>query len=323
MLIYLLITIILLAAELTYFRIANHYNIIDKPNQRSSHNIIVLRGGGIIFTISLLAFFFLNQFQYPWFILGLTLIATISFLDDVQHQPTLLRMLIHLIAVCLLFFQLNAMGLSVINWFYLITAFTGIIGLINCYNFMDGINGLTTAYSFTILAAVFFLNKKLNLFNPDIIIYLALGNLIFFFFNFKKNATCFAGDVGSIGMAYALLFFVAAIVIKTNSILFILLFAVYGVDAGLTIAHRILKKENIFKAHRQHLYQLLANEKQWPQLVVSTVYTLVQTIISIGVCLVWQKDLLVQIMFSCFVLFILCFVVIWGKGEILLQNKNN
>jgi len=250
----------------------------------------------------------MNQFQYPWFMLGLTIISTICFLDDIQHQPTLLRILIHFIAVGLMLFQLNAIGLYSINVVCTIMAFILIIGMINAYNFMDGINGITTTYSFTIIATLFYLNHKLNLYNADAIIYLALGNLVFFIFNFRKKAICFAGDVGSISMAYALIFFTVGIIVKTGSIVFILLFAVYGVDAALTIIYRILKKENIFKAHRQHLYQYLANEKQWPQLLVSTVYMLVQAIISVGVCLVWQKDRLVQLVFACVVLLVLCFI---------------
>ena len=81
---YLIILTLLFVAELLYFRIADKYNIIDKPNERSSHTRITLRGGGIIFYFGALAFFLTNHLEYPWFILGLTLITFISFADDIH-----------------------------------------------------------------------------------------------------------------------------------------------------------------------------------------------------------------------------------------------
>ncbi len=89
MMVYLIVFIALLVAELIYFRIADRFNIIDKPNLRSSHKSIVLRGGGIIFTISLLVYFFSHQLAYPWFMFGLIIITGISFADDVKHQSSL------------------------------------------------------------------------------------------------------------------------------------------------------------------------------------------------------------------------------------------
>ena len=81
---YLLILVLLFLAELFYFRIADKCNIIDKPNERSSHTRITLRGGGIIFFFGALAYFLTNQFEYPWFMLALTLITFISFVDDIR-----------------------------------------------------------------------------------------------------------------------------------------------------------------------------------------------------------------------------------------------
>ena len=95
---YLLIFVILLAAELLYFRVADHFNIIDKPNERSSHTRITLRGGGIIFYVGALVYFFMHGVGYPWFILGLTLIALISFVDDVHSVSQKPRLAVHFIA---------------------------------------------------------------------------------------------------------------------------------------------------------------------------------------------------------------------------------
>ena len=83
---YVFIFLLLFLAELAYFKVANHFNIIDKPNQRSSHTRITLRGGGVVFYIGALLYFVLQGFQYPWFFGGLTMLSLISFADDVRPQ---------------------------------------------------------------------------------------------------------------------------------------------------------------------------------------------------------------------------------------------
>jgi len=304
----------LFVAELIYFAIADRNNIIDKPNERSSHKHITLRGGGIIFSIGILAFFFTNGFLYPFFTIGLVAITAISLADDIKPQSNKLRIFIHFTAVALLMYELN---LFAYQWYWWLLAFVLCIGTINAYNFMDGINGITAAYSFTVLAALYFLNLEMKVFDNDIIIFLVLANLVFSFFNFRERAKCFAGDVGSVSMAYSLLFLTTCVIHNAGAIFFILLFAVYGVDTVLTIIHRLSKGENIFKAHRQHLFQYLANEKKWPHLLVSGVYMLVQAMVSTGVVLLWKKDASVQWLYAAAVLLILALVHIVVKARIL------
>ena len=91
---YGIILVILLALELAYFKIADKCNIIDKPNERSSHSTIVLRGGGIIFLLGAWVWSAFFGFQYPWFILGLTLIAGVSFIDDIRSLPDSVRLVV-------------------------------------------------------------------------------------------------------------------------------------------------------------------------------------------------------------------------------------
>ncbi len=315
---YLLVFVFLFILELLYFRIADTYNIIDKPNQRSSHSQVTLRGGGVIFPVSVLLFFLLHHFPYSWFMAGLVVISIISFADDVKEQSRLLRLLIHTIAVGLLLYQ---PGMFMLPWYWWPIGFIMVTGIMNAYNFMDGINGITPAYSFTVLAALFVLNRQTPVFNEGLVLFLALGNAVFLFFNFRKKAKCFAGDVGSVSMAFCLLFLTLSMVIKTGSLLFILLFAVYGVDSVLTILHRLSKRENIFEAHRQHLFQYLANEKGWPQLAVSSLYMLVQAAISTGVVLLWKKESGVQVMYAVIVLITLPIIYITAKWKILKQGK--
>lgn len=293
-----LVFIILFVLELVYFKIADRYNIIDKPNLRSSHTDITLRGGGIIFALSVLVYFLLFGFHYFWFTCGMVAIAAISFADDIKHQPRTLRVSIQFVAVCLLLYKV---GIFETQWYWWLVAFVLIVGITNAYNFMDGINGITTAYSFTVLAGLYFMNQQLpelERFDSNLVICLAMGNAVFAFFNFRKKAKCFAGDVGSVSMAYALLFLAIWCVLKTSNFIFILFFALYGVDTVLTILHRLYKRENIFEPHRQHLFQYLANEQKIPQLVVSSIYMVGQAIITAGVLFVWKLDSATQWAFA-------------------------
>jgi hypothetical protein len=82
---YILLAAALFILEIVYFKLADHFNIIDKPNERSSHTSITLRGGGIIFYFGVLAWFILSGFQSPYFFAGLTAITFISFVDDIRN----------------------------------------------------------------------------------------------------------------------------------------------------------------------------------------------------------------------------------------------
>lgn len=274
--IYPILFVVLLLAELLYFRIADKFNIIDKPNSRSSHTTITLRGGGIIFPISLVLYF-LYTGNYPWLVLGTVAIAAVSFIDDIKNLSGKVRILVHLIAVSLMFYDA---GLFAFHWAWIVAAYILVIGTLNAYNFMDGINGITGAYSLAVLVPLYFANSYFSFADGDVILFVILSAVVFLIFNFRKKAKCFAGDVGSISMALIILFLITKLIIVTGDFKYILFLAVYGVDAVLTIVHRIILKENIFKAHRRHLYQYLSNELKWPHLVVSSMYAVIQAIIS-------------------------------------------
>ena len=277
---YLIILVLLFLAELFYFRIADKYNIIDKPNERSSHTRITLRGGGIIFYFGALAYFLTNQWEYPWFILALTLITFISFVDDIRSISQGLRLMLHFSAMALMFYQ---WGLFTLPWWWIIVALIVCTGIINAYNFMDGINGITGGYSLVILAALAYINTEITQFVEPALIYTVLCSvLVFCFFNFRKKAKCFAGDVGSVSIAFILLFLIGKLILKTEDFSWIILLAVYGVDSVLTIVHRLMLHENIGLPHRKHMYQLMANELKIPHVEVSLVYMFTQAVIVIG-----------------------------------------
>ena len=182
---YVIIAVILLAAELIYFRIADKCNIIDKPNERSSHTRIVLRGGGILFLIGLWIWNLFFGFQYPYFLAAVTLVAGISFVDDIHSLPDLLRLIVQFVGMGLMLYQLTMdHGLwTTESWYW--GALTGVAGLIVCvgatniYNFMDGINGITAGYSLAILIPLLLLNMQGEFVSESLIVVTMLSVLVF------------------------------------------------------------------------------------------------------------------------------------------------
>ena len=277
---YLIILVLLFVAELFYFRVADKCNIIDKPNQRSSHTRITLRGGGIIFYFGALAFFLTSEWAYLWFMIALTLITVISFVDDIRSTSQRLRLVFHFTAMALMFYQ---WGLFSLPWWTIVVALIICTGIINAYNFMDGINGITGGYSLVILVSLAYVNAEVISFTEQDFIYTMICSvLVFDFFNFRKRARCFAGDVGSVSIAFVVLFLIGSLILQTKDFSWLVLLVVYGVDSVLTIVHRLLLHENISMPHRKHLYQIMANELKIPHAVVSLIYMVVQAAVVAG-----------------------------------------
>ncbi len=287
--IYLVVFSVLFGTELLYFRVAKHFDIIDRPNERSSHTAMTLRGGGLIFYIAAFGYFLASGFQYPFFFLGLTLMATVSFLDDVFTLSNRLRLTMHFVSVMLLAYELNIFEMP---WYYLLVTFVIAVGVINAYNFMDGINGITASYSLAVGALLMLVNREIFFIDQELLIYVMLGVLVFAWFNFRVKAKCFAGDVGSVAIAFILLFALGALILQTQNLVYILFLAVYGIDSVWTIIRRLYLKENIFKAHRSHLFQLLANEAGVNKLLVSFIYGALQFAIGYLVIRItgWERE---------------------------------
>ena len=304
---YQTILVLLFLAELFYFKIADKCNIIDRPNERSSHTKVTLRGGGIIFYFGALAYFLTNHWEYPWFIVALTLITFISFVDDIRSTSQGLRLVFHFSAMTLMFYQ---WGLFSLSWWWIIVALIICTGIINAYNFMDGINGITGGYSLVVLVALAYINAEVTPFIEPALIYTVLCSvLVFCFFNFRKKAKCFAGDVGSVAIAFIILFLIGKLIITTKNFSWIILLSVYGVDSVLTIIHRLMLHENIGLPHRKHMYQLMANELKMSHVMVSFIYMVVQAIVTVGyiMCLnygYWYLSgtvLLLSLLYICFI----------------------
>jgi len=301
---YIIVLVLLFLTELFYFKLANKFNIIDKPNERSSHRKVTLRGGGIIFYFGALVYFLANHWEYPWFIVALTLITFISFVDDIRSTSQSLRLVFHFAAMV---YQWDLFSLS---WWWIIVALIICTGIINAYNFMDGINGITGGYSLVILVTLAYINAKIVPFTEPALINTVLCSvLVFCFFNFRKKAKCFAGDVGSVSIAFILLFLIGRLIIKTEDFSWIILLSVYGVDTVLTIIHRLILHENIGLPHRKHMYQLMANELKMSHVMVSFIYMVVQTVVIVGyiMCLnygywyLFGTVLLLSLLYICFI----------------------
>jgi UDP-N-acetylmuramyl pentapeptide phosphotransferase/UDP-N-acetylglucosamine-1-phosphate transferase len=264
--IYIALLFLLVGIELFYFKIADKYNIIDKPNSRSSHTSITLRGGGIIFPIAISIAFLLGYISWS-ITLAVVLVAVVSFIDDIKPLPQLPRFVSHVIAVGLVFYELHLFYESL--WLLSIV-FVLLIGWINAFNFMDGINGITVLYALTAITSFSFLS--INEASLPLLITMGLSCLAFGLFNVRKKAKTFAGDVGSISMALFLGYFMIKTIINSGQLGYILFFSVYGIDAIITIITRLFKKENIFQPHRSHLYQYLANEMGYSHILVAFIY---------------------------------------------------
>ena len=305
---YILVLGLLIIASYVYLKLAIKFKIIDKPNQRSSHTKITVRGGGIVFTIAMILFSFLNDYQYPYLLLGVLLISIVSFLDDIFTLSSKIRFPFQFLAVFLVLFQVGV----AFNPFllFLLFFFVG-VGIINMFNFMDGINGLTGMYSLVVLSGFYFINLNESILNPELILFTVLSVLVFGFFNFRKNALFFAGDIGSIAIGMLVFFIGLLLTIKLSSPLILLLLIIYGADAGCTLLYKIFfTKESILDPHRHHIYQKIVDTYKISHLKVSILYGILQLIVNFIVFKTYKLEFEKQLIV--FFSLILIFIVIYS-----------
>ena len=306
---YLVILIALFFIELLYFRLTDHFNIIDKPNERSSHTSVTIRGGGVVFFLGALITFFVFGFQYPLFIVSLTALSVVSFLDDILTLSSKIRLPIQLASVLLLMIQIFGTD----DWTLLLIGLVVATGAINAFNFMDGINGITGGYSLVTLVSLWLINRQIAFVQEELLVVAILSLLVFNFFNFRRKAKCFAGDVGSVSIAVIIVFSLFRLCNETQSIWWLLMIFVYGMDSVVTILHRLLKRENIFEAHRSHLYQWLVKPGPFSHLQMSAVYAVLQLLINGVVIAGMDWPLSGQVLFAVIVWLILGFTYLFVK----------
>ena len=268
---------------LLYFRIADRYNIIDKPNERSSHSQLTIRGGGVIFPV----FFVLGIIEYGLnvsgfnqhlsLVIGVLIMSFVSFYDDVKPLKPIIRILFQTFAVSLMVVTQDT---GVVIW---VVGFILVTGTINAYNFMDGINGITALYSLIALGTLYAMGSLgYSISQPkEVLLHLMIAVLAFGFFNIRKKARCFSGDVGAVSLAFIICHNVFDISVHQGSPVYILFLGIYGLDAVATIVLRLKRREDIFKPHRTHFYQYLANEMGWSHTRVSLLYAIMQLCVNV------------------------------------------
>ncbi|QXP55241.1 UDP-GlcNAc--UDP-phosphate GlcNAc-1-phosphate transferase [Cellulophaga sp. HaHa_2_95] len=277
-----LFTLFIIFVSFAYYKLAKKYNITDVPNERSSHQTITIRGGGIIFPIAIIFFFLVFDFQYPYFLIGLILTAIISFLDDIFTLKNSIRIVVHLVSIVLIVYQIEMSGMNLI-WFLPLVFFA--TGLINIFNFMDGINGLTGLYATTVISAMLYVNYFQSTFiDNHFLLFTLISLLVFCFYNVRKKALFFAGDIGSLSIGLIILFSLGTLITKTENFIYIFFILVYLLDGGITILERFfIHKENIFKPHKKHLYQLLVDKKGFSHLKTAGCFAISQAVMSASV----------------------------------------
>lgn len=320
---YVIVFALLLVAELVYFKIADRFNIIDKPNERSSHSTIVLRGGGVIFSLAMVVWAVMMAVQgnglvvmsYLPFLVGLLLVAGVSFWDDVRSLPDSVRLVVQFVAMALMFWSMGILHWDM--WWIVLIALIVCVGATNVINFMDGINGITAGYALAVLVPLVLVNDGLGFMEPSYLIVAILGVLVFCLFNFrpKGKAKCFAGDVGSIAIAFIMLFAIGRLIVMTQDVTYLIFLLVYGVDGCLTICHRIMLHENLGEAHRKHAYQLMANELKIGHVKVTLLYMAMQLVVSLGFIYVCPNTVLAHWMY------LLGAVVVLGVAYVLFKKK--
>lgn len=286
MLVYIIIFIILFIIEVFYLKYASLKNIRDKKFNRNTHLLTTITGGGFLFipTIILFCFFFSREIDtnLTFFILAIIMVAIISFIDDLKPLSPQFRLAIQFIAVNIAFFGIGFFSsLSIAGILLIFGGYILAIGYTNLYNFMDGINGMTFLNALCSYITFYLINTYLIHFtNSNLIAVLIIATIVFGYFNFRKQPKCFAGDVGSITIGFTIIFFTLKLFIITKNPLVFLILGIYSLDGGWTILERLFRKENIFKPHLRHLYELFANELKTLHLIISTVYLLLQAVLN-------------------------------------------
>ena len=280
---YILIVLFLIGGMIGYLKLAEKWSIIDKPNSRSSHNYITKRGGGVLYLLGFIIYLYFSDFNNQFVITIAFLFGIIGFIDDIKNLNFKIKLLLQVIILSVFIISQNYL----LEWYVISLIFLFILGSINTYNFMDGINGLTILYSLSFLISFLLINNYFIYFTDNnLLLILIICNLIIGVFNVRKQAICFLGDAGPISMGFIFSILCLTLIIKSNDLSPLILFMIYGIDSGWTIVQRVISKENIFLPHRKHLYQLLVNEYQFPHLRVSFIYFMVQITLN----LIWLLD---------------------------------
>lgn len=295
--IYIVTFVVLVLLLQLYFPLARKRNMLAGVNHRSSHTQPVITGAGFIFFVSYLVYagclLFTSSQPFPWFFFaGLTMLSVVSFIDDLEDVWFLWRLMVQVVAIALMMWQVQLetnslyMVHSATFWMAVIMMWGFSIGLLNMYNFMDGLNGMLGLLVLSSLIPMWLLNNYVVKFADNQLIYYTLiPTLLFLFYNARKQAKCFSGDVGAIAVGFVMTYLLIKLMVNAHSFVYLALYAMIFIEAGLTILQRLFAGENIFQPHRIHLFQLLCNEGKRNHVLVSSFYGGIQLIIGMSLFL--------------------------------------
>lgn len=266
--------------EVGYIKSAVHLGIVASDNCSDPRHCNTPTAGGIVFLAAVLLYAVFFQPPYPWFLVGVLLICAVSFWDDINSLPISTRLITQFTASGLILIQLQPLAYT--SWWIIVISLIVGVGIINAFNFMDGIDGITGCYSLAVLAPLLYINNTVHFISDAFLLVVTLGVLVFLFFNFRTLSLCFAGDAGSVTIAFIIVFALAALINATGNFSYLTLLAVYGADTVLTIIHRIALKENIGQRHCKHIYQIMVRILHLPHRAVAAGYMTLQLLISCG-----------------------------------------
>jgi len=310
-LIYLVFTVFLFLISYIYFRIARAFKIVDLPNHRTMHDGATIRGGGVVVWVGMLVYTILFYNPGYLFLIGIALIGLTGLLDDLIDLSSKIRFPFQFISIALILGQLDLFGSPGI---WLILTLIVATGILNAFNFMDGINGMTAGYSLIFTTTLIYFNYFVEEFIPIEFLYgYFLALLVFSYFNFRNKAVFFAGDVGSLTIAYINVFLLLKLMVQTESLVYLFFFTVYGIDTIFTIIQRLIKKENIFEAHKLHLFQEVVSHTKITHLQMTGIYMFVQVLINIIIVFTLKYSILYQWLIIFVILSFLSVIYVWVK----------
>lgn len=300
---YLVFILLLLAGYAAYFKLARKFRIVDVPNHRTMHDGATIRGGGVVsFLMISLAVAILGE-PGIYFLAGFVLIGITGFLDDIINLPSTVRFPLQVVAIILLLQELQLLSTGIFVVLIIVILATGTL---NAFNFMDGLNGMTVGYSGVFVISILYINNwHQHFINNEFLYLVLLALLVFSFFNFRKRALCFAGDVGSLSIAFIVVFLTIKLISETQQYIFILFLTLYGVDTIFTIVQRLYLRHNIFEAHRLHLFQVAVSRTGLSHLQMSFIYLLLQQGINVMIILFVELPATNQLLYSAVLLLVI------------------
>lgn len=269
---------------------------MDLPNHRTMHEGATIRGGGIVILLGISIFSFFMEDVGIYFSAGLILLGISGFADDILDLPSIVRFPVQVVSVL---FMLADLDMVSGNIFVLIIIVVVVTGILNAYNFMDGINGITGGYSLVVVFSLVYVNSEIQPFvSNEFLLFIVLALLIFNYFNFRTKAVCFAGDVGSLSIAFIIVYLILKLIIESQQFIYLLFLTFYGIDTVFTIIQRLIMKENIFDAHRLHFFQVVVSKTGMPHLFMSIIYMVGQAIVNFIVIMLIPMTAIQQLTYA-------------------------